>query len=126
MFRVQRILVATDFSVFSSASVSRACDLAMSFGAQLHLLHVVAGAPAIGSSDPESDRLLHARQRLGQQVPPHMLVELNVEQAAVVGTPHREICRYAQEQNIDLIVMGTHGRTGMAHLTIGSVAEKVL
>src|SRR6476659_11302179 len=67
MFRVKRILVPTDFSPFSSAAVSRACDLAMTFGAQLHLLHV---APAKGP-EPDADRLLHARQELAQQMPPH-------------------------------------------------------
>jgi type II secretory ATPase GspE/PulE/Tfp pilus assembly ATPase PilB-like protein len=94
----------------------------MTFGAQLHLLHVVPGR----STEPDADRLLHARQQLGQQIPAHLVVELSVEQASVVGTPHREICRYAQEHEIDLIVMGTRGRTGIAHVTIGSVAERVL
>jgi type IV pilus assembly protein PilB len=122
MFRVNRILVPTDFSPFSNAAVRHAGDLAMTFGAQLHLLHVASGQ----SAEPEADRLRHARQQLSQQVAPHLVVELKVEQAAVVGTPHREICRYAQEHKIDLIVMGTHGRTGLAHLTIGSVAERVL
>ena len=46
--------------------------------------------------------------------------------AVVPGTPHREICRYAQQNDIDLIVMGTHGRTGLAHVTMGSVAQKVV
>jgi len=49
-----------------------------------------------------------------------------VQRAAVAGTPHREICRYAQQHDIDLIVMGTHGRTGLAHAAIGSVAERVV
>jgi general secretion pathway protein E len=122
MFRVKRILVPTDFSPFSSAAISRAGDLAMAFGAQLHLLHVV---PAKGP-EPEADRLLHARQQLGQEISPHLVVELSVEQAAVAGTPHREVCRYAQEHDINLIVMGTHGRSGLAHVAMGSVAEKVL
>jgi general secretion pathway protein E len=122
MFRVKRILVPTDFSSFSTAAISRASDLAMTFGAQLHLLHVV---PTKGP-EPEANRLLRARQQLGQQISPHLVVELSVEQAAIAGTPHRAISDYAREHDIDLIVMGTHSRTGLAHAALGSVAEKVL
>ncbi len=126
MLRVKRILVPCDFSRFSDAAISRACDLATTFDAGLHLLHVVADPPLVARAEPEADRLRHARERLDQQLEPHVVVQLCTERAAVTGAPHREICRYAQEHDIDLIVMGTHGRTGLAHVAIGSVAEKVL
>jgi general secretion pathway protein E len=126
MFRVKRILAPCDFSRFSEAAIRRACDLAATFEAQLHLLHVVADSPLLARTEPEADRLRHAREQLAQQLEPHVVVQLCIERAAVAGTPHREICRYAQEHDIDLIVMGTHGRTGLAHVAIGSVAEKVL
>ena len=126
MLRMKSILVPCDFSRFSDAAISQACDLAMTLDAGLHLLNVVAESGFMGSAEPEADRLRHARERLDQQLAPHIVVQLCVERAVVTGAPHREICRYAQEHDIDLIVMGTHGRTGLAHVAIGSVAERVL
>jgi type II secretory ATPase GspE/PulE/Tfp pilus assembly ATPase PilB-like protein/nucleotide-binding universal stress UspA family protein len=123
---MKRILVPCDFSRFSDAAIQRACDLAMTLDAGLHLLHVVAEPGFLGTAEPQEDRLRHARERLEQQLQPHVVVQLCVERAVVAGAPHREICRYAKEHDIDLIVMGTHGRTGLAHVAIGSVAEKVL
>jgi type II secretory ATPase GspE/PulE/Tfp pilus assembly ATPase PilB-like protein/nucleotide-binding universal stress UspA family protein len=123
---VKRILVPCDYSRFSDAAIQRACDLATTLDGGLHLLHVVAEPGFLGASEPQEDRLRHARERLEQQLPPHVVVQLCVERAVVAGAPHREICRYAKEHDIDLIVMGTHGRTGLAHVAIGSVAEKVL
>jgi type II secretory ATPase GspE/PulE/Tfp pilus assembly ATPase PilB-like protein/nucleotide-binding universal stress UspA family protein len=126
VLRIKRILVPCDFSRFSDAAVSQACEMATKFGADLHLLNVVAAPQVLARVEPEADRLRHAKERLDQQLQPHAMVELPVERAVVTGTPHREICRYAQQHDIDLIVMGTHGRTGLAHVAIGSVAEKVL
>ena len=126
MFRVKRVLAPCDFSRFSDAAIKRASDLAIASKAELHLLHIVAAPALLERSDPQSDRLLHAREQLEQQLAPHVVVELHVVKAVVAGTPHREICRYAQQNDIDLIVMGTHGRTGLAHMTVGSVAEKVV
>jgi type II secretory ATPase GspE/PulE/Tfp pilus assembly ATPase PilB-like protein/nucleotide-binding universal stress UspA family protein len=127
MFRFQRILVPCDFSRYSDAAIKRASDLAMAAEAEIHLLHVVADPPLLGGrAEPEADRLRHAREQLDKQLDPHVVVQLCVQRAAVRGTPHREICRYAQQHDIDLIVMGTHGRTGFAHVAIGSVAERVV
>jgi type II secretory ATPase GspE/PulE/Tfp pilus assembly ATPase PilB-like protein len=123
---MKRILVPCDFSRFSDAAIERACDLAMTLDAGLHLLHVVAEPGFMGTNEPEADRLRHARERLEQQLRPQIVVQLCVERAVVTGAPHREICRYAKVHDIDLIVMGTHGRTGLSHVAIGSIAEKVL
>jgi nucleotide-binding universal stress UspA family protein len=126
MFRIKRVLVPCDFSPFSDAAVRRASDLAMMFDAGLHLLHVASPRGKNGQAEQEPDRELQARQRLDQQLEPHVVVKLGVERAVVSGAPHRVICDYAREHDIDLIVMGTHGRTGLAHMALGSVAEKVL
>jgi type II secretory ATPase GspE/PulE/Tfp pilus assembly ATPase PilB-like protein/nucleotide-binding universal stress UspA family protein len=126
MFRIKRILVPCDFSSFSDAAVQRASELAISFDAGLHLLHIVAPPGVLAQAEPEADRVLHARQRLDQQLDPHAVVKLCVERAIETGTPHRIICDYARQHNIDLIVMGTRGRTGLAYVALGSVAEKVL
>jgi len=126
MFRIKRVLVPCDFSPFSDGAVHRAGDLATAWEAELHLLHVVAPPGLLARTEPEADRVRHARERLDQQLEPHVVVNLGIERAVLTGTPHRVICDYAQQHDIDLIVTGTHGRTGLAHAAIGSVAEKVL
>ena len=126
VLRIKRILVPCDFSRFSDAAIPKACDLATKLDAGLHLLSVVPEPGLMRAAEPEPDRLRHARERLEQQLPPRAVVELCVERAVTKGTPHREICRYAKTHDIDLIVMGTHGRTGLAHVAMGSVAERVL
>ena len=126
MFRVKNILVPCDFSPFSDSAVQRASDLAMTFDARLHLLHVVPPPGVLGPARLESDRVLHAQHQLEQQLEPHVVVKLSVERSVVSGAAHRAICDYAREHDIDLIVMGTHGRTGLAHAALGSVAERVL
>jgi len=126
MFRVKNILVPCDFSPCSDSAVQRASDLAMTFDARLHLLHVEPPPGLLGQATLEPDRVLHAGQQLEQQLEPHVVVKLPVERAVVSGAAHRAICDYAREHDIDLIVMGTHGRTGLAHVTLGSVAERVL
>jgi nucleotide-binding universal stress UspA family protein len=126
MFRVKRLLVPCDFSRFSDAAIKRASDIALASKAELHLLHIVAEPSLLGRSDSVADLQRYAHEKMEQQLAPHVVVELHVLKAVAVGTPHREICRYAQHNDIDLIVMGTHGRTGLAHMTIGSVAQKVV
>lgn len=127
MSRVTRILIPCDFSPASEAALCHACDLATTFDAELHLLHVVS-EPAVflGRFEPEADRLRLAREGLDRLLAPQEFVKRPVLRDAVVGSPFREICRYAQQHDIDLIVMGTHGRSGLAHLAMGSVAEKVV
>lgn len=126
MFRVKHILVPCDFSRFSDAAIKTASDLAIAAKAELHLLHILGDSPFLGRTEPETDRVRHAREQLDQQLQPLAVVELSIVKAVVSGAPHREICRYAQQHDIDLIVMGTHGRTGLAHVALGSVAEKVV
>lgn len=126
MFRIKRVLVPCDFSAFSDAAVHQAGELAIACDAELHLLHIVAPPGFLPQAESPADRVLHARQRLDQQLPPHVVVKLRIERAVVCGTPHRAICDYAREHDIDLIVMGTRGRTGLAELALGSVADKVL
>ena len=128
------ILVPTDFSGPSDAALEYARVLAAKFGATLHLLHVlemsfVAG-PLVGPFIDErpavqarlfedaSIRLEHRARTANAEFP--------VRSEIVGGTGARAIVDYARERGMDLIVMGTHGRTGMAHLLMGSVAERVV
>lgn len=109
---VREILFATDFSAPSEIAWRVAHDYARQLNAGLHLLHV---APAQASAAPEGLTELAAEAGAG----------LKVVTAVRIGAPTEEIVRYAAEQGVDLIVVGTHGRTGVTRALLGSVAENV-
>ena len=127
MTKIERILVPVDFSPVSQRVIRDSCDLAQRLEAQLHLLHVVAEkhGPTQLPADLK-DRMHSARLELGKlpaEIPPHGVVIARVVRE---GNPADEILRYARETGIDLIAMGTHGRSGLAYLLMGSIAEKVI
>ena len=127
MIVLKNVLVATDFSPPSDAALAYGRALARTFGASLHLLHVVenyflrptAAAPYM--IQEARTRMLHDqltdedRQRLGARA----VLEVSDE-------PAETIAGYAKAHAIDLIVMGTHGRSRMERLLVGSVAEHVI
>lgn len=132
-----RILVPTDFSAQSDAALATAKELATRFGASLHLVHVLEdpyavaaySADALGYVPPgikdawqheaekHLDALLTPSERTGFRATTTVLFS---------GSAAREIVEHAQNNYVDLIVMGTHGRGGFAHLLMGSVAERVV
>jgi nucleotide-binding universal stress UspA family protein len=122
-----RILVPIDFSTSSDAALAYARQLAGSFDSSLHLLHVcepvflraVVGDPR----DRETAMLNRLEARLTDEDRSRFRALTAVEQSDV---PADEIVRFARLKDIELIVMGTHGRAGMAHLLLGSVAERVV
>ncbi len=134
MVTIRRILFPTDFSEHADHAWQFALYFAKEFGAEVHLLHVVTPPPRLiegysASFDPEQftaaltaeanasmDRLLQ-----GVQVRHHTF-----QREVCVGVDFHEIINYARKHEIDLIVMATHGRTGLAHALVGSVAEKVV
>ena len=135
MTRITRILVPTDFSATADAALEYAFALAEQFGASIQLLHVlddpfvfegmsaeayIAEAPALRTAMLED-----ARERLRHRAAPRDGVD-NVETEVLFGHGARTIAEYAAERGVDLIVMGTHGRTGFAHLMVGSVAERLV
>jgi nucleotide-binding universal stress UspA family protein len=133
MIVLKRILVPTDFSQCSDAAVRYARALAEAFQASLHLLHVVQDPytqpwAAEAFPAPLGEMLgqweEQARLRLGTLVGEQERATTTT--ATVVGSPFFEIVRYAAEQQIDLIVIGTHGRGPIGHMLLGSVAEKVV
>lgn len=130
MIRLNRILVPTDFSDTSEAAVRYGVALARAFKAQLHLLHIPEhpGEAAeieypIGLFENMQNA---ANDRLGHLLTEAEARELRPECAMRLGKPTDEIVRYAAEREMDLIVMGTHGREGVARAVMGSVAEKVV
>jgi nucleotide-binding universal stress UspA family protein len=115
MITFKRILVPHDFSETSEAAMQYATELARIFGATLYVLH--------GSEAAVDDA---RRERLLKTVTTRDRSEFNPNFEVQCGAPLTEIVRYARERDIDLIVMGTHGRGFMAHAVMGSVTEKVV
>ena len=134
--RITHILVPTDFSPGSDAALAWARDLAEQYAARLSLLHVVTDPRAVGVLTPEvyvppapetRERLLReARARLERALPADERRRLALTVDARIGDVAENILETAREQHVDLIVMGTRGRHGLAHLLLGSVAERVL
>jgi nucleotide-binding universal stress UspA family protein len=120
-----RILVATDFSAPSDAALAHARRLAERTGASLHVLHVVDNMFMRAVLGDPRDYETAALRQMQDRVPAEAGgtgAILTVERS---DEPADEITSYARTRGIDLIVMGTHGRGRMAHLLLGSVAEKV-
>lgn len=132
MINIQRIVAGTDFSECSEHALRYAYEMAEVFGAELHLLTVVetpAGAyPEFGiSADDVAAGAMRAAERQLNELPEERWKDrLKITRAAVKGTPFLEIVRYAREHDADLIVIGTHGRGAIAHMLMGSTAEKVV
>jgi nucleotide-binding universal stress UspA family protein len=132
MFAPHRILHPTDFSECSTLAFEVAVDLAQQNQATLVVLHVVEtlGAENVPYGEVKSHLEPEAyRQRLMkeiQQIVPPSGSSIPIEHVVVEGEPAEQIHRFALENKIDLIVMGTHGRTGLARLLTGSVTEQTL
>jgi nucleotide-binding universal stress UspA family protein len=136
---IRRILVPTDFSATSDAALEWAKTIAGTLGASLHLLHVfedpyvgAVGAPfaaeAYLAAAPElgAARFEEAGARLSHRLSANEHARYRATSRIVAGASVPTILDYAREHHIDLIVMGTHGRTGLAHVLLGSVTERVV
>lgn len=133
MIRIAKVLLPTDLSEYAAGAVPYAVEFARSFGAALHLLSVVDAhwvGPVVNVEFPGQveDTLQFHRQAAerGLRSLADELSGVAVRTEVLIGAPHVEIVRYARREEIDLIVLATHGRTGLAHALIGSVAEKVV
>jgi nucleotide-binding universal stress UspA family protein len=131
MIKVKQVLAPTDFSDPSRQAIKYACELAKRFGAELTLLHVVQPPTvALAYGTPLPEELLHpepaAQRELDKLELPDGEGIPRVRRDIRSGTPFVEILRYAKENGTDLVVMGTHGGSGLMHALIGSVAEKVV
>jgi nucleotide-binding universal stress UspA family protein len=113
--RVNQVLFPTDFSTASEAAGRIARAMALQAGACLHVLHVV---PPVNDPSVGAEKLTRVAKSLGEG--------LRVETALMSGRAGRSIIDYARDKHIDLIVVGTHGRTGISHAILGSVAEAVV
>lgn len=136
MIQLNRILVPTDFSEFSRPALDYGCAIAARFESELHLLHVVpdpamlvpeAAAFSVESMQDQTDALTaEAHTRLAKLPSDGWDNGKPVVREVRVGPAFLEIIEYSREQDIDLIVIGTHGRTGLMHVLMGSVAERIV
>jgi nucleotide-binding universal stress UspA family protein len=126
--KADKILFATDFSPASEAALVYASSLARDSGAKLLIVHVEEPPLAYGAGEMYVDPLPVGRPGLEetlQRVRP-TLPEVRYEHHLLIGTPAQELVELAEKEKVDLIVMGTHGRTGFSRLVMGSVAESVV
>jgi nucleotide-binding universal stress UspA family protein len=131
MFHPRVILCPTDFSDNSTAALGIARDLARQNGATLIALHVAdtLGAEGLGFIDAETHlqpegRVEELRQALLEIAPPEP--DLQLRHLLREGDPVAVVEQVVREQGCDLVVLGTHGRTGLEHLLMGSIAERVI
>ena len=116
MVYLKRILVTTDLSQHSLEAMEYAASFGLLYGSSIFLLHVVEAAkPA--EAGTEALAAFAAR---------HLGTDQKVSLVVRSGNPADEIARFARDEAIDLIVMTTHGRTGLQHMVMGSIAEKVV
>lgn len=132
MARIQTVLVPTDFSKPATHTLDWAADLARQFGARLVLVHVIPPSTyplhnlaQIGAFPNLRDEVMkRCREDLAEVA--GKLQGVTVDQRLLEGPPHQMINDCAAAEKADLIVMSTHGHTGLKHLLLGSVAEKVV
>ena len=135
MIAIRRVLAPTDFSDNSLPAVRYAAEMAEKFAAELVLLHVVQDLALILPDavmptpvvNPDLDQLVSAaKDGLANLVRDQNLARLNPRIEVRIGPPAAEIVAAAGDLTCDLLCVSTHGRTGLAHLLLGSVAERIV
>ncbi len=135
MFKIKNILLPTDFSKISLSAAEYAVELANEYKAKLHVLNVLEKTPpilAIRSLDLSREKIIEsidadAQSHLSDCIKKiKKLGEAEIISAIRKGIDYEEIIKYSKEKKIDVIVIATHGRTGILHTLLGSVAEKVI
>jgi nucleotide-binding universal stress UspA family protein len=135
MSRVRRILYPTDFSKGSGAALARAVQLAKADRAQLLIVHVLAPVVPIAGEgyispqvyeDIETSGRKHAQRRLSALQAKAKKAGVRATTLLLEGVAHEQIIRAAKSKKADLIVMGTHGHTGIVRFFLGSVTSRVI
>lgn len=135
MKEIKKILCPTDFSEPSFKAVREAGDLAEKFSAELILLHVVSPVPVPSSTTPPSgfnvalyqeELKKSAEDSIKETAEKYVPEQVHYTGKIIHGSPAERITKTAEEEDCDMIVIATHGLTGIKHLVFGSVAEKVV
>jgi len=126
MAMLKKILAPTDFSELSGEGVRYACHLAKEVGAQVIVMNVIVldETNTIAKGEAEAHKA-----RLGEFVAktvPHHGADLKVREVVVAGQPYNAIIDCADNEHVDLVVMSSHGRSGLSRMLIGSVTDKLL
>ncbi|MBI2217723.1 MAG: universal stress protein [Candidatus Rokubacteria bacterium] len=133
--KARRVLHPSDFSTVSNAAFGKAVEVAKDDGAELLVVHVLAPiGPLVGDGyvSPRTfedlERAAHeqAQKRLGALVARAKKAGVRASSMLAEGVPWQEVVRIVKSKRIDLVVMGTHGRSGLAKFFLGSVAERVV
>jgi nucleotide-binding universal stress UspA family protein len=135
LIEIRTILAPSDFSAHAAQAVRYACALAERFGARLHLLHVIPDIVPAGPDPmltpvlpPEyyTDMEAQSRATLDDLIEPSWGKATSVTSSVRWGNPVEEIVEEARTAGVDLLVIATHGRTGLSHVLLGSVAERIV
>ena len=135
MFNIKNILLPTDFSNLSLSAASYAVDIAKQYGAKIHLLNVLEKTPpilAIRSLDLSEEKIVKTIEEDAKNSLAKALEKINKDKSIEIvpvikkGIDFETIIDYCESSKIDLIVIATHGRTGILRTLLGSVAEKVI
>lgn len=135
MLEIKRILAPTDFSHHAEAALKYACGLAERLGSTLHLLHVLPDVVPVGPDPmlaptlpPEyyTETENQSLEALSKAIDPCWGHAPAIETAVRWGGAVEGIVAYANDLAVDLIVIATHGRTGLSHVLLGSVAERIV
>ncbi len=127
---IKKVLVLTDGSQNSRSALRYAVEICRNFGASLHLLSVIEDMPSYATLEVGSEFISKVQEAIKSEV---VSCAGYCETSGITcdgeirhGVPYEEIINYAKEIDVDLIVMATHGHSGLSHILLGSVAEKVM
>jgi len=131
---IKKILFASDFSEGSSTALPYAVDMAKKYGSKLYLVHIIYDisktggwyVPHVSIDEIYKDMEKSAKTELEKCFIDEMRGFKDIEHVVLKGIPYEEITRYAGDNKIDLIVLGTHGRKGIDRMLFGSTAEQVV
>lgn len=132
MINIKNILCPVDHSDCSKEALKYAVSFAMKDNSKLYLLHVIdirvfdESINAMTPQIPDDETLKQLKTKLLDCIPEEMRGDMDVEALVIQGIPFVEIISTAKKNDIDMIVLGSHGRTGIAHMMMGSVSEKVV
>lgn len=132
MIGIKNILCPVDHSDCSKEALKYAVSFAIKDNSKLYLLHVIdicafdESINAMTPQIPDDETLAQLKTKLLDCIPEEMRDDMNVEALVVQGIPFVEIISTAKRNDVDMIVLGSHGRTGISHMMMGSVSEKVV